>query len=330
MRYLILILLLIILGFISWKAVEKFQLFGPDHPATQGQATPTPQEESSAPAPIPSGPIAPSFDVVRVSDSGYASISGRGQPGATIIVHANEEELARDIVYDDGSWTINPDEPLDVGTIEFSLSMITKEGQLIRSEQTIVIYLPERGKRPLILRTSPGGATQILQSPTERGLEYGPLSLDSIDYDDSESVIFSGRAEANRTVEILANGQRVGVTNSNEDGQWTLTAAMAPGVYTLLIIQYDEERRRPAYAIELPFERASADQINLRDGKIVVQPGNSLWRIARRAYGSGAQYTIIYEANNDQIRDPDLIYPGQIFSVPSEDTNTQNAEDDDQ
>jgi len=49
---------------------------------------------------------------------------------------------------------------------------------------------------------------------------------------------------------------------------------------------------------------------------VVVQPGNSLWRIARRLYGSGWQYTVIYAANRDQIRDPDLIYPGQIFDVP--------------
>ncbi|MEL7488070.1 MAG: LysM peptidoglycan-binding domain-containing protein, partial [Pseudomonadota bacterium] len=55
----------------------------------------------------------------------------------------------------------------------------------------------------------------------------------------------------------------------------------------------------------------------------IVQPGNSLWRIARRAYGSGFQYTVIYEANADQIRDPDLIYPGQIFEVPEDSEGEQ-------
>jgi nucleoid-associated protein YgaU len=48
----------------------------------------------------------------------------------------------------------------------------------------------------------------------------------------------------------------------------------------------------------------------------VVQPGASLWRIARRTYGDGVHYSLIYEANQSQIRDPDLIYPGQIFTVP--------------
>nr|MDJ0980603.1 LysM peptidoglycan-binding domain-containing protein [Kiloniellales bacterium] len=47
------------------------------------------------------------------------------------------------------------------------------------------------------------------------------------------------------------------------------------------------------------------------------QPGNSLWRIARGAYGTGNRYTMIFEANKDQIRNPDLIYPGQIFVLPT-------------
>ncbi|WP_342642739.1 LysM peptidoglycan-binding domain-containing protein [Rhodoligotrophos ferricapiens] len=51
-------------------------------------------------------------------------------------------------------------------------------------------------------------------------------------------------------------------------------------------------------------------------GRVVIQPGNNLWRIARVIYGKGVQYTVIYEANKDRIRDPDLIYPGQIFSTP--------------
>ena len=51
-------------------------------------------------------------------------------------------------------------------------------------------------------------------------------------------------------------------------------------------------------------------------GFIIVQPGNNLWNIARVIYGRGVRYTTIYEANRDQIRDPNLIYPGQVFRAP--------------
>ena len=47
-----------------------------------------------------------------------------------------------------------------------------------------------------------------------------------------------------------------------------------------------------------------------------MQPGANLWRIALSRYGEGASYTLIYQANRAQIRDPNLIYPGQVFSVP--------------
>jgi nucleoid-associated protein YgaU len=50
--------------------------------------------------------------------------------------------------------------------------------------------------------------------------------------------------------------------------------------------------------------------------RITIQPGNSLWKISREIYGAGKSYTVIYEANKDQIRNPRLIYPGQIITAP--------------
>jgi nucleoid-associated protein YgaU len=52
------------------------------------------------------------------------------------------------------------------------------------------------------------------------------------------------------------------------------------------------------------------------DGKLTVEAGNSLWRIARRAYGTGFEYLAIYQANKEQIRDPNRIYPGQVIEIP--------------
>jgi nucleoid-associated protein YgaU len=48
----------------------------------------------------------------------------------------------------------------------------------------------------------------------------------------------------------------------------------------------------------------------------VVSRGDSLWAISKRTYGAGFRYTVIYGANAGQIRDPDLIYPGQLFVLP--------------
>jgi nucleoid-associated protein YgaU len=48
----------------------------------------------------------------------------------------------------------------------------------------------------------------------------------------------------------------------------------------------------------------------------VVSPGDSLWRISRVTYGAGMRYAVVYKANRDQIRNPNRIYPGQIFVLP--------------
>jgi nucleoid-associated protein YgaU/outer membrane biosynthesis protein TonB len=66
---------------------------------------------------------------------------------------------------------------------------------------------------------------------------------------------------------------------------------------------------------------ASAPQPNLPETApagvtVTVQPGFTLWEIARERFGNGILYVQVYEANKDRIRDPDLIYPGQVFAVP--------------
>jgi nucleoid-associated protein YgaU len=47
-----------------------------------------------------------------------------------------------------------------------------------------------------------------------------------------------------------------------------------------------------------------------------VASGDSLSKIAQREYGDGSKWRLIYEANRDQIKNPDLIHPGQVLSIP--------------
>jgi nucleoid-associated protein YgaU len=51
-------------------------------------------------------------------------------------------------------------------------------------------------------------------------------------------------------------------------------------------------------------------------GTYVVVEGDSLSKIAKRHYGNGAKWNRIYEANRDLIKNPDLIYPGQLLRIP--------------
>lgn len=51
---------------------------------------------------------------------------------------------------------------------------------------------------------------------------------------------------------------------------------------------------------------------------VIIRRGDTLWQISRRVYGQGVRYTTIYLANANEISNPDLIEPGQVFRVPSE------------
>jgi nucleoid-associated protein YgaU len=61
----------------------------------------------------------------------------------------------------------------------------------------------------------------------------------------------------------------------------------------------------------------SPDAQRFASGKAIIRRGDNLWTIARRVYGEGIKYTTIYQANDGQIRDPDRIYPGQVFELPT-------------
>ena len=162
------------------------------------------------------------------------------------------------------------------------------------------------------------GVTRVLQAPSSVGVGVAgaTLRLEAVDYDAAGNLVLSGRAAPGTEVRAFVDTAAVGVVEVSE-GRWRLAPedAVAPGRHALRIEQIGEGGVVLA-ELSLPFSRAGPDELALDEGQVVVQPGNSLWRIARRTYGQGIRFTVIYEANQDQIGDPDLIFPGQIFALP--------------
>jgi hypothetical protein len=308
MRGFLLLLLLVALGFGAWWTYQNRESLPIDLDQT---------EEAQTEEPVETAVAAPSFDIVRVDRTGFVTMAGRGEPGARVELLANGEAVGEEVVASDGAFAMLVDTPLASGPVELTIRQTTPDGMQLTSEDTVIIYVPDAdGQDLVVLRTTPGGATEVLQrGPVDESL--GPLIIDTIDYDREGNVILSGRAEPGSVVQIFANGTPLAETQTDQGGTWSVTGTLAPGRYMLQIVQLGEDGQ-PKYAIEVPFEQASREDIVFRDGNVIVQPGNNLWIIARRAYGTGEQYTVIYEANQAQIRDPDLIYPGQIFRVPED------------
>ena len=64
------------------------------------------------------------------------------------------------------------------------------------------------------------------------------------------------------------------------------------------------------------FGRLEVPNLSIEFRIKTVQPGSTLWAIAKDSYGSGIEYHKVFEANKERIIDPDLIYPGQVFEIP--------------
>lgn len=69
-----------------------------------------------------------------------------------------------------------------------------------------------------------------------------------------------------------------------------------------------------------------APKLEHADGAVIIRRHDTLWRISRRVYGHGVRYSTIYLANQDQITDPDRIWPGQVFKVPEKSKEGEAAD----
>ncbi len=171
----------------------------------------------------------------------------------------------------------------------------------------LVVIVPREG----------GGASRVIQEPASEGLRDQALVLRAVDYDPAGLVVISGQAEPDARIIVYLDETALGYTLAGVDGFWQIAPAqpVSPGLHRLRVDRVDGGGAVLA-RVETFFSRAELPSGLPEERFVIVQPGNSLWRIARRSYGEGVRYSVIFQANREQIRDPDLIYPGQIFVVP--------------
>lgn len=174
---------------------------------------------------------------------------------------------------------------------------------------------PAASGEPVTSQTATGPS--VISLPENGGKSDMPVTVDIVDYDARGAVILSGRTEPNGQVRVYLDDKPLGDARADDKGNWRLhpEGEVAAGTYRLRVDRLAPDGKVVA-RVELPFVRSEPLSGILEGRVVVIQPGNNLWRIARRTYGDGMAFTLIYSANRDQIRDPDLIYPGQVFVLP--------------
>ena len=260
--------------------------------------------------------VLPAFDIVRM-EKGEAVIAGTAGVGAEVFITDNNKLLGSEKADENGQWVFIPKKPLAVGNRKLSL-YIVKDGKKIYAKQSAVLHVSRKSNDEVALLVG-GKKSKVLKAP--KGENIGALRVAKIDYNEEGSFNVEGLAVKNSKVNIYMNNQFVQTVETNEFGIFTLStkyeiqSGKAQVIRADMLSSKGRVLRRVAYKFTPVFYEGANDMT-------VIKKGDCLWNIAFREYGRGSLYVILFEANKSQIKDPNKIYVGQVFSVIKKDSNT--------
>jgi nucleoid-associated protein YgaU len=311
-------------------------------PAVLGEPTPeTPATAAREPSPAPAAPVAsptalkPSFDVVTVEPTGETVVAGRAAPNARVELEDAGRKLAEATADGTGAFVIIPP-PLPPGL--HSLTLATGAGPSAQTSKAIAVAVaaPEPVPRPAPPAPAPSQAQSASIAPPVSG-PSGRIAVQSIEAIAGGRLVVKGAADPNSVVRLYLSGAFVGDAKTGADGRWSLMIerGMTPGPYVVRADEINAADAKVTERAEAPFDYPAAapqaapaavasaapatSPADVVIGSIQthhVESGHTLWGISQKFYGDGSRYQLIFAANASQIKNPNLIFPGQVFVVP--------------
>ncbi|MGY4628754.1 LysM peptidoglycan-binding domain-containing protein [Bradyrhizobium sp. USDA 4486] len=236
-----------------------------------------------APAKPPAGAAdaGPRFDVARVDGHGEAAvIAGQATPGAKVELLRDGQPLDTVTADASGQFVMTPPQ-LPAGSYELTLRATASNGAVTQSARTMPVTIAEAA--PPAARPAPAARQEARQA--ERP-------------DDKSDVVASLPSAAPHLASAL----------ERPSARTRLMGTPKPKVLARAPAANAVASASPAEV----FNAAPAEAGSSR----VISRGDSLWALSRLAYGDGARYAVIFNANRDKIHNPNLIYPGQTVVLP--------------
>ena len=263
----------------------------------------------------------PSFDIVRSEPHGAIVVAGRAPAGSNVELLADGAVIADARASDRGEWVAILDPPARAGETVLAVRATVGSGQPIEGDAPVAILGGGVLGSSFAVELDPDGSARRLSPSVPAG---SGITIETLSYSEQGDVEISGGTVAEAPVVVAIDGgdARSGAAEAvtvlaGRDGRWSV---VVPG--SLLELERLYQIRAVAtlddgsvVEASTPFKRNRV-RFAFQEGAVVVQPGNNLWVIARHVYGRGIRYHWIFQANSDQIDDPDLIFPGQVFIVP--------------
>ena len=276
------------------------------------------------------------LEVIRVRPDGSLVIAGKGLPNSKVEIISGSTVIATTTSDKIGEFVAVPDKQLKSGEHLLAFRQITKDGKITIANEAVAIKVTG-GKKdiPIVAIIDSEGklGARVIQAPglmetkvetninREEGsiVKTNPLiSILAITYDAKVGqLILSGIAYGGIQINAGFSGKETSSTKILNN-KWSLTI---PGKLI------SGKQKVSAVLIGKAGKILSKNSINI-SGKtiqnangntfIIVQKGDALWNIAYNRLGLGERYIDIVELNKEKITDPNLIYPKQLFVIPSQ------------
>jgi nucleoid-associated protein YgaU len=230
----------------------------------------------AVPPSTPDAGAVPTFDIARIEPTGEAVIAGRAAPGATVELLFDGKVYDRAIADQAGQFVMIPPR-LPPGDHELTLRSGQRDGKQVTSIQSVSVALNSR--------------------PSDAPLTYKM----------SEPVIQITKPQ--QSISVTLHPSLSDASPTDHHSRPTIRIAKRRGVAAFR----KQQTTAPAPLLdEHPPSVMAASNTATR----VVSGGDSLWRISRLNYGNGERYPVIYDANRNQIQNPNRIFPGQVIVIP--------------
>ena len=241
------------------------------------------------------------IDTISYSSNGDVILGGRGQAGNFVRIYLDNQSIATSKISANGYWSLELSD-IEPGIYTLRVDELNATGDVVsRAETPFKREAAEELAELMAPETEPEEPS--VEVPSQNVAEAQSAQADAPSSDApktaAETVADTGSDTAPDTsvtqVEVTVQAEVAELNPQDEqssDGETVATEAQPADTASVL--------------------RTPSQKFRVR----TVQPGSTLWAIAKESYGAGIEYFKVFEANKERIRDPDLIYPGQVFEIP--------------
>ena len=235
------------------------------------------------------------IDTISYSSNGDVILGGRGQAGNFVRIYLDNQSIATSEIAVDGYWAVELSD-IDSGIYTLRIDELNPAGDVVSRAETPF-------KREAVEELA---ELMAVEAEAEEPRVKVPSESAVVAKAEDEKAQPAVQVETETAPEIpLAQA----VTQVEVNVQPEVAA---------LDGQVEQSSNGGSAVVEdLPAETSPALRAPSKKFRVrTVQPGSTLWAIAKESYGAGIEYFKVFEANKERIRDPDLIYPGQVFEIP--------------